>query len=103
MDNCPDCQAAPGHPHHAGCDVARCARTGIQRLMCDHDDCNTLWTGQWPGTAECAEYGWWIVENPEGGWIPCTADTDDAQPDLNRLNDPAHAHWDPNAHRYVKN
>lgn len=103
MNNCPDCQTEPGQPHQEGCDVARCARTGTQRLQCDHDDCNTLWTGQWPGEAECIEYNWWAVFEPGTGWIQCTADTPGAGPDLNRLNHPAHAHWDPTAQRYVKN
>ena len=103
MTNCPDCQVPPSHLHADDCDIARCAHTGQQRLNCEHDDCNTRWTGQWPGEAECAEYGWWVIESPEGGWIPCTADTEGAEPDLNRLTDPAHTHWDATTHRYVKN
>jgi hypothetical protein len=102
MDNCPDCQAPTGALHGEDCDVARCAHTGIQRLQCGHEDCNTVWTGQWPGEAECAEYDWWAVMQPGVGWTPCTADTPGAEPDLNRLANPAHARWDRALRRYIK-
>jgi hypothetical protein len=31
---CHDCNAGPGTPHHAGCDVERCAECGNQMLGC---------------------------------------------------------------------
>jgi hypothetical protein len=54
---CPDCGVAPGVEHEDGCDVARCTRTGNQRLICGgHEgtvfegmDCGRdVWTGAWP-------------------------------------------------------
>lgn len=99
--NCPDCGVTPGQTHKENCDIARCAHTGEQRLQCGHEDCHTTWTGQWPGDAECAEYGWWIRMDSDLGWVPCAADHPEATEDLNRLN--THAHWDANAQRYIKN
>lgn len=32
---CPDCNCAPGHCHHAGCDREECATCGLQRIGCD--------------------------------------------------------------------
>lgn len=32
--NCGDCNAAPGQPHHAGCDIERCPECGGQMLGC---------------------------------------------------------------------
>lgn len=56
-DRCPDCDVAPGARHEPGCDVARCAATGRQRLSCDidHDHGNDIWSGEWPYSAEAAD------------------------------------------------
>lgn len=56
---CPDCAAPPGHEHDDNCDVARCLKGGFrQRLTCDCGDCGRdIWTGLWPGTAECFRRG----------------------------------------------
>lgn len=97
---CGDCAVEPGQLHRDGCDVARCARTGQQRLQCNHDDCNTTWTGQWPGEAECIEYGWYSFWDQNRGWVRCAAGEPGAGPDLNRLA--MEARWDPTAQRYVK-
>ena len=50
------------------------------------------WTGEWPGEAECVEYGFYSYFGPvpkgEGGagrWVSCAKDHPDAGPDLNRL------------------
>ena len=48
----------------------------------DHDCGHDVWTGLWPGVAECEEYGFWCVGPP---WQPCAKDTLGATHDLNRL------------------
>jgi hypothetical protein len=103
--NCPDCAAAPGESHEDGCDVARCMATGRQRLSCagGHDCGQDVWTGDWPGDAECREFGWWVQDRcAEGmGWLPCAPDAPGATEDLNRLA--THAHWSPERRRWVLN
>jgi hypothetical protein len=51
----------PGAPHEDGCDVARCVRTGRQRLTCarprGHLCGFDTWSGQWPGLREAERYG----------------------------------------------
>jgi len=107
LPNCPDCAVPPGTLHEDDCDVARCANTGTQRLQCDcdedegDDDCRTVWTGTWPGEAECVEFGWYARFRPkEGGWLRCEKGDVDAGPDLNRLNR-GEAVWSKAAGRYV--
>ena len=99
---CPDCRAPVGVTHAAGCDVARCLVTGHQRLSCDEEhDCGVdVWTGTWPGEAECAEFGWWVQDRcAEGlGFVPCAAGAPGAVPDLNRLR--WDAVWDPDVRRW---
>jgi hypothetical protein len=90
---CPDCGVEPGTLHlHNLCDVARCADTGFQRLGCGHKGtaCNTVWTGHWPGEAECHEYGFLLDHGPG----------QQAFPDLNRLY--VECEWDPEEQRMVR-
>jgi len=90
--NCPDCGAAIGAAHLAGCDVERCSVCGQQRLRCifesggcrDHDPLIESWLGEWPGSDECRRRGWYAIR-AEVGWRPCAPDTPGAIPDLNRL------------------
>lgn len=58
-ERCPDCGVAVGEPHDHGCDVARCLECGYQAIGHDdgHDKGDYIWTGEWPGDSECAEYG----------------------------------------------
>lgn len=85
-ESCPDCHVSIGQYHVEGCDVARCLATGLQRLghaescRCPRD----VWTGRWPGEAECLELGWML-----GPGLP----------DLNRLM--TTATWDPVTHRWT--
>ncbi|MEU7158537.1 YgjP-like metallopeptidase domain-containing protein [Streptomyces chrestomyceticus] len=96
---CSACSAAPGTLHADHCDIARCALTGRQRGTCHPANvCNTIWTGQYPGVAECAEYGFYYRHGPNG-YEPCNADAPDAHHDLNRLY--AECHWDIAAQRMV--
>lgn len=100
-------------PHDDGCDVARCLVTGRQRISCNvgtvvfgwpekypHDDCGSeAWSGEWPGHAECAEFGWHSFFEPGGrGWVRCEAADPRAGTDLNRLV--VEASWDSQACRW---
>jgi hypothetical protein len=83
---CPDCSVRAGMAHLDGCDVARCMATGTQRL--DHGRCRCaadVWTGAWPGDAECLEFGWTFGPG---------------MPDLNRLY--TEATWNPARKRWVR-
>lgn len=110
--SCGDCGVKPGELHSDGCDVARCLVTGRQRLSCNvgtvvfgwpekhpHDDCGwQVWTGAWPGTAECSELGWHtFFERPGRGWVRCGPDDPRAGTDLNRLIE--ETEWDQRACR----
>jgi hypothetical protein len=122
-DTCPDCGAPVNAPHTDGCDVARCLHDGGQRLMHEiaggsptvveidgeliigtvyygHDCGRDVWTGLWPGEAECAEFGWWVQDRcDEGlGFVPCAPDAPGATQDLNRLY--RDARWDRAAGRW---
>jgi hypothetical protein len=100
---CSDCGARVGEKHDGGCDVARCLQTGGQRLSCGetHDCGSDVWTGDWPGDAECREFGWWVQDRcAEGmGWVPCAPDAPGATEDLNRLA--YDARWDSGQRRWV--
>jgi hypothetical protein len=103
--NCPDCAVTPGQPHEDGCDVARCLVDGGQRLQCGraaaHNCGQDVWTGEWPGDAECREFGWWVQDRcSEGlGWVPCAPNAPGATEDLNRLH--RDARWSPERARWV--
>jgi hypothetical protein len=44
------------------------------------------WSGLYPGTEECIEFGWYSTfGGPGKGWQSCGPETPDASPDLNRL------------------
>lgn len=103
---CPDCGVPPGEFHLSGCDVERCPSCGGQRISCRcldeparEEDIQLPWTGEWPGVAECREYGWYCVLTADG-WVPCRRDTPGATPDLNRLH--VFATWDPRQGRFVR-
>jgi hypothetical protein len=110
MNNCPDCGVKVGATHADGCDVARCLVTGGQRLSCGalrelvphpgRGHGKDVWTGRWPGAAECEEFDWWAQFCGTKGWAPCTPDSPGAQPDLNRLV--TDAKWDESARRWVR-
>jgi hypothetical protein len=125
-DTCPDCGVAPGQRHQEGCDVAHCVICGQQQLQCNPRREHGLrkadwppmqtWTGEWPGEAECREWGWysrWTVVTeyshdglPDSGHsIPCEADHPHAHLDLNRIGHEAatgHIVWSRERERYVR-
>jgi hypothetical protein len=77
--DCGDCGTRPGQPHEDGCDVARCTVCGWQRIGCEHGTSDAgwgeVWSGVWPGYAECRELGWFSYE----------INLDSYGPDLHRL------------------
>jgi hypothetical protein len=100
MKNCPDCNVKPGEIHIPGCDIEQCPACGGQRLSCD---CETTlkplpWTGEFPGTAECREFGWYSYLD-SNGWQRCDKDHPKAGEDLNRLYEDAQ--WNANLGRFV--
>lgn len=103
---CWDCQVQIGEPHGDGCDVARCLWTGAQRLTCDmldpepHDCGHDVHIGNWPGTVECIEFGWYVRDTPNG-LQRCGPDADGAMPNINRLHLRREARWDRDAGRFV--
>lgn len=76
---------AIGERHNDVCDLARCRHTGLPLITCEqpHDCGRDTWTGYWPGSRECAEYGWLHV-----------------YPDVDRLH--REAFWDPDQQRWFK-
>jgi hypothetical protein len=104
---CHDCGARPGQEHAAGCDVERCAYCGMQALSCDCSAAQVKslprqkWTGEWPGEADCRDFGWFSKWDPtRPGWVTCEATDPDASPDLNRLV--TEATWNRTLGRFVK-
>jgi hypothetical protein len=67
-----------------------------------------VWTGEWPGTAECREYGLWsrwvgsTWPEPGGRWVKCAATDEGAGPNLNALNAWGGFVWDRTARKWRK-
>lgn len=127
-ETCHDCGAAPGEFHQPGCDVERCPFCGSQITSCgcirlhfvigyDEDPSTEQsreweralnekgrlpWTGEWPGVAECREFGWysyWELGETTRRRVSCSADHPEASEDLNRLYS-GEAVWDADAKRW---
>ena len=108
---CPGCGVDVGELHHWGCDVERCPKCGgqVQSCGCVYDSCEEWnakweprrpkWTGLWPGSAECKEFGWYAKLIEGRGWVSCEENDPDARLDLNRLD--TDADWDSDAGRFV--
>lgn len=99
---CPDCGVSPGEQHLDGCDVEPCPSCGGQLLSCNCQDVSARlpWTGEWPGIAECREFGWYDKLIAGQGWVSCSAEDDGARHDLNRLY--RDARWDKDQARFVQ-
>src|SRR5579859_7479562 len=69
---CYECEVSPGQLHELGCDAEQCPYCGRHLLSCEHylfgevtpppDTDRLPWTGEWPGEAECREYGWFRAD-----------------------------------------
>jgi hypothetical protein len=94
VSNCYGCGAQPGQTHKGGCDVARCRNSGYQYISCDlaevdeegeylpdelasHHCFPDVWDGEWPGTKQCREFGWYTTVKDFRGEFVC--------PDYSRL------------------
>lgn len=105
LTKCPDCQVDPGSQHEGGCDVARCTYTGRQYISCfdvvldedglfdfieptDHSCSPSIWSGEWPGVADCRRLGWYTSADSIWG----------VSEDLNRLV--THAVWNRDLQRW---
>ena len=104
--HCPDCGVGIGELHEPHCDIERCPACGCQLLSCDcfDDELEGLprmpWTGEFPGCAECREYGLYARRVPGlRGWTPCDKDDEGATEDLNRLI--IEGTWDSKRQRWV--
>jgi hypothetical protein len=121
---CPQCGVAIYREHEQGCSVARCLHDGRQRLLHEmaagtptmtevngefrwrvakdgHDCGKDIWTGLWPGVAECEEYGLFCYFGPdfgEQGWQRCGPDHPGAQHDFTQLY--IHGQWDRETRRW---
>jgi hypothetical protein len=104
LPDCPECGARPGTLHQPDCDIERCPNCGGQFISCGcparSQGRRLPWSGEWPGEAECRQYGWYAKLVPGVGWVPCPQNDPNAELDLNRLH--REAVWDPQAGRFVK-
>jgi hypothetical protein len=102
-ENCPRCGVPPGSMHDDWCVLEQCANCGRWGLSCFCDPeviaVRLPWTGEWPGLAECREFGWYSRRAPKG-WVSCERDHPEAAEDLNRLL--VEAEWDPLQMRFIK-
>jgi hypothetical protein len=100
-DGCPDCGAAPGEFHEAGCDIEQCPYCGGQLISCDCARVPPLDDRlAWPGAAECRDFGWFARLVPGTGWVSCGPEEPGAREDLNRLH--VEAVWDRQQQRFVR-
>jgi hypothetical protein len=101
-DRCPECGTMKEAFHVEGCDLERCPHCGLQALMCegfDADDPRRIpWSGEFPGVAECREFGLYTRPAPDHGCIPCAPTDPGATEDLNRLLQTCS--WDPETQRW---
>jgi hypothetical protein len=97
-NECPECGARPGMAHRFGCDVELCPYCGDQLVRCRCPepypplDDRLVWTGIFPGVAECVEFGWFGRLVPGQGWVTAHPGEPDAEPDLYRLHEEARWH-----------
>ena len=112
---CPNCSAQAGERHSPYDDIARCYYTGIQFIQCgwhpdDEDEISDLdkeeyykahptgecepsiWDGEWPGTKQCRELGWYTKPDSIWGYME----------DLNALAYASHfGSWDVENQKWI--
>lgn len=104
-EHCPDCGVSIGEKHKPHCDIERCPACGFQFLSCgcDEEDLEDLpripWTGEFPGKAECREYGFYAKMVPGSGWVSCPKDDPEATEHLNRLY--SECVWDASVQKFI--
>jgi hypothetical protein len=75
----------------------------MQRLSCGREDHEAaecgwdVWTGTWPGEADCIRVGWYS-KFTDRGWVECGPDDPEAGPNLNRLH--TEGHWNRELRRW---
>jgi hypothetical protein len=89
--------------------MARCLRTGQQRLACrafghmlgqpEHDCGRDHWPGCDPNADQAARYGLWCYCPPRGTPVPCGPEHPEAIPDVNALI--RNGVWDRDAAQWV--
>src|SRR4051794_16389236 len=84
---CRDCNARPGEYHRSGCESEQCTYCGYQLVDCPCEDepppdDRLPWAGEWPGKAECREWGWYARRLPGQGWVPRSEDDPGSVEDL---------------------
>ncbi len=89
LTNCPvrECAVLAGARHSNNCSIARCKEHGQQFISCDSNGSHTpsIFKGEYPGTSEAIQRGWFVKLVEGKGWIECGKDDPGAKPDLNRV------------------
>ena len=91
-NRCYDCGIASGMKHKYGCAIEICPLCAEQALSCScqrNDEWvrrRAPWTGEWPGIAECREFGWYVRYVPGQGMVRCDKDDTGATADLARFS-----------------
>lgn len=112
---CPGCHVSAGSEHDGLCEYEACAVCGFQITTCrcpkgtepyerEVEDLGGRlpWKGDFHGFAEARWFGFYChLELTARGssWVPCTADTPCARPDLSALA--KNARWDKKTRTYV--
>jgi hypothetical protein len=89
FETCPDaaCGVAVGQLHLNDCNIARCKACGEQAFLCSltAKHSSTVFKGEFPGTSQAIERGWFVRMVDGEGWVQCLQTDPGARPDLNRL------------------
>ena len=97
---CPTCKVAIGELHKKSCDISRCKAHGLQLILCAMPGgcAPTKFIGDFNGTQEAIDRGWYVYLERGQGWIRCDKDHPDAWEDLNRVME--ELTWNPATEMY---